>query len=162
MGRIAERLRELRESGRAPNGRRPSQQAVADAMGRPKMSYVYYETNYKEEWLPQGTAIEIADALARFGVARESVLALAKMDDAPTPAAPSVRLFQTVLGVIFDHERGAIVPEDVLQDYAIALRDVCSAVASGELVETDDHGVRLKVRATLAVLQMKAQASTAP
>lgn len=160
MGRIAEQVQAVRLSGRTKSGRPPSQRVVAKALGMPATSYSYYEKGYKEEWLPQDFALRLATVLAPYGVPREKVLDLASVNEvAPGAALPSVRLIQSVLGVIFEHERGVDVPEDVLQDYAIALQDVCSAVASGELVETDDQAVRAKVRSSLAVLQMKAQAS---
>jgi transcriptional regulator with XRE-family HTH domain len=152
MKTIAEQVRELRESGRTKSGRPPSQQNVADAAGWTKNTYIHYETKFSKAYLPMEKAEIIADALAKFGVPRESVLALAARD---TPVVPSASLLKSALAFLFEYERGARVPEEALRDYALALRDVIASVARGELVDADDRALRTRLRSSLDLLSQK-------
>lgn len=136
MGRIAERLKALRLSGRTKTGRAPSQRVVAGVLDMPPSTYSYYETSYKEEWLPPDVALRLADALETFGVSRERVLELARFDDPDGGLKlPSEATIRTILKVVLSSERSALDDEDDLQAYGRLVRTALDDVASGRVAE---------------------------
>jgi len=136
MGRITDRLKALRLTGRTKAGRAPSQRVVAGALGMPASSYSYYESGFKEEWLPPDVALRIADAFEAFGVPREHILELARFDDPDGGLRlPSEATIQTILKVVLSSERSALDNEDDLQAYGRLVRTALDDVASGRVAE---------------------------
>lgn len=162
MSNVAEKLRKLRESGRTEKGRHPSQQVVADALGLPKMTYVHYETGYKEDWLPQDLAMKLAEVLTNFGIPRDDVLALAKLDEGHANSLPSEATLRTILKVVLLSERADVATEDDLRVYGRLVHSALDDVASGRVSEDRQDKIEYGLRKAIegAFLSKYAQAGS--
>jgi transcriptional regulator with XRE-family HTH domain len=80
VSQAALRLKALRESAGL------SIRKIADELGISSATYAHYEYRYKEPFLPAAFALRVTEALARHGIPRDAVMALATPAESAVPA----------------------------------------------------------------------------